>query len=166
MANQSTTAGQGHFRTLFACGTASGLTDAQLLERVAAASAAAPAAEAGFEALGARHGPMILGVCRRALDDPRDVEDAFQATFLVLVRKAGAVRVDDSLGRWLYGVSRRVAVRARAEAARRAAREGPEPAIEPPGALGVDDVERRELIEAVDQEVARLPEAFRAVIVL
>src|SRR5215212_8360856 len=130
MANHATTA-QGHLRTLFATGTASGLTDAQLLERVATASAAARAGESAFEALVARHGPMILGVCRRALDDPRDVEDAFQATFLVLVRKAGTVRVDDSLGRWLYGVARRVAGRARATADRRRAREAAGPVVEP-----------------------------------
>src|SRR3954453_15244612 len=106
MPNHATTAAGRHLRTLFAAGTASGLTDAQLLERVTAASGGARAAEAAFEALVARHGPMILGVCRRALDDPRDVEDAFQATFLVLIRKAGTVHVNDSLGRWLYGVAR------------------------------------------------------------
>src|SRR5262245_43181240 len=113
MANQATTTASDDFRTLFAAGTAAGLTDAQLLERVVAASAAARAPDVAFEAIVARHGPMVLGVCRRALGDPRDVEDAFQATFLVLVRKAPSVRVDDSLGRWLYGVARRVASRAR-----------------------------------------------------
>ena len=61
----------------------------------------------------ARHGPMVLGVCRRALRNPDDVADAFQATFLILVRQADTVRVEDSLGRWLYGVSRRVSVRAK-----------------------------------------------------
>jgi DNA-directed RNA polymerase specialized sigma24 family protein len=61
---------------------------------------------------------MVLGVCRRALADPAEVEDAFQATFLVLVRRAGSVRVGDSLGRWLYGVSRRVAAKARARSHR------------------------------------------------
>ena len=66
----------------------------------------------------ARHGPMVLGVCRRALADPAEVEDAFQATFLVLVRRAGSVRVGDSLGRWLYGVLRRVAAKARARSQR------------------------------------------------
>ena len=70
----------------------------------------------------ARHGPMVLGVCRRALRNPDDVADAFQATFLILVRKADTVRVDDSLGRWLYGVSRRVSARAKLAAARRSAR--------------------------------------------
>src|SRR4051812_4349726 len=104
-------------RTLFDSGTAAGLDDAQLLERYAAsraeASEATHAAEAAFAALVARHGPMVLGVCRRALSDPDDVEDAFQATFLVLVRRAESVRVGDSLGRWLHGVARRVAARAR-----------------------------------------------------
>ena len=63
----------------------------------------------GLSALVIRHGPMVLGVCRRTLRDPHDVDDAFQATFLVLVRKAVNIRVNDSLGRWLYGVSRRIA---------------------------------------------------------
>src|SRR6185437_15806231 len=108
--------------TLFGPGTASGLSDAQLLERFAArraeAGAAADAAEAAFAALLARHGPMVLGVCRRALADRGEAEDAFQATFLVLVRRAGSVRAGDSLGRWLYGVARRVAVKARARSRR------------------------------------------------
>src|SRR5271155_1258580 len=116
-------------RTLFGPGTATRLSDAQLLERFAArhaeASAAADAAEAAFAALVARHGPMVLGVCRRALADPNDVEDAFQATFLVLVRRARSVRVGDSLGRWLYGVARRVAAKAQARSLRARIRTGP-----------------------------------------
>ena len=88
-----------------------GLSDAELIERFTARSIAAEdaalAAEAAFAALVAPHGPMVLGVCRRALADPNDVEDAFQATFLVLVRRARSVRVGDSLGHWLYGVARR-----------------------------------------------------------
>ena len=107
-------------QTLFGVGAAGGLTDGQLLERFVNGRDAS-AAEGAFAALVRRHGPMVWGVCRRALDDPHDAADAFQATFLVLVRKAGSVRVEDSLGRWLYGVSRRVAARARVEAARRAA---------------------------------------------
>src|SRR4051794_4896866 len=162
MANRAMAAAQGYYRTLFAAGTTTGLTDAQLLERGVAASAAARTAEAAFEALGARHGPMILGVCRRALDDPRDVDDAFQATFLVLVRKAGSVRVDDSLGRWLYGVSRRVAGRARTIAARRSRAEVPLERIE----AAPTDPDRFELASMLDEELARLPEAFRSAIVL
>src|SRR5438105_14870047 len=99
MANDAPTTVLRQLRTLLATGTAAGLTDAQLLERITAATGAALAAESAFEALVARHGPMVLGVCRRVLHDPSDVEDAFQATFLVLVRRAGSVRVDDSLGR-------------------------------------------------------------------
>ena len=95
-------------RALYDAGVAAGLTDAQLLERFNNRRAEVPeadaAAEAAFAALVARHGPMVLGVCRRALSDPCDIEDAFQATFLILVRKAPTVRVHDSLGRWLYGV--------------------------------------------------------------
>src|SRR5918994_2613563 len=90
----------GHVRQLFGAGTLVGLAEGQLLERFLSRRD-----EAAFELIVARHGPMVLGVCRRILSDPHDVEDAFQATFLVLVKKAGSVRVEDSLGRWLYGVS-------------------------------------------------------------
>ena len=110
-------------RALFAGGTATGLSDGELLERYAARRAesaeAATAAEMAFEALVDRHGAMVWGVCRRVLGDAHAAEDAFQATFLILVRKAGSVRVDGSLGRWLYGVARRVALRARSEGERR-----------------------------------------------
>ena len=108
--------------TLFHVGTSNGLTDAQLLDRFRVRSDR-NSSEAAFAGLMARHGPMVLGVCRRALRNPDDVADAFQATFLILVRKADTVRVEDSLGRWLYGVSRRVSVRAKLAAARRSARE-------------------------------------------
>src|SRR5262249_22215068 len=103
-------------RALFGAGVVAGLSDAQLLERFTTQGAggedATRAAGGALGALAARHGPMVLGVCRRALADPGEVEDAFQATFLVLVRRAGSVRVGDSLGRWLYGVARRVAAKA------------------------------------------------------
>src|SRR6516165_8402924 len=79
---------------LFHVGTGSGLTDAQLLDRFRARSDR-NSSEAAFAGLMARHGPMVLGVCRRALTNPDDVADAFQATFLILVRKADTVRVDD-----------------------------------------------------------------------
>src|SRR5262245_28084703 len=99
---------------LFEPGTVAGLSEWQLLNRYLSRRD-----EAAFEALVARHGPMVLGVCRRVLDDPNDVDDAFQATFLVLVRKAAALREHDAIGHWLYGVAHRVALRARSEAAKR-----------------------------------------------
>ena len=78
--------------------------------------------EAAFETLVIRYGPMVMSVCRQVLRDPNDVDDAFQATFLVLCAKAGTLRERELLGNWLYGVAYRVAVRARALAARRTAR--------------------------------------------
>ena len=94
---------------IFHGGTLAGLTDGQLLERFAARND-----EAAFEALMARHGPLVLTVCRNLLRDRDDVEDAFQATLLVLVRKARAIRLEASLGPWIYSVAYRVAIRARA----------------------------------------------------
>ena len=82
---------------LFGHGTVTGLSEEQLLDRFATARD-----ESAFEALVERHGPMVLGVCRQFLRDPNDVEDAFQATFLELVRKAGSLRQKDLLGDWLY----------------------------------------------------------------
>ena len=99
-------------RSLFDSGTTAGLSDEQLLRRYADRMAEA---EAAFEALVDRHGPMVWGVCRRALGRSHEAEDAFQATFLILARRANAVRVDGSLGRWLHGVASRVAVGARAD---------------------------------------------------
>jgi DNA-directed RNA polymerase specialized sigma24 family protein len=90
-----------------------GLSDAELLGRFAAARD-----EAAFEVLVWRHGPMVLNLCRRLLRHTQDVEDAFQATFLALVRKAAAIRRRASLGSWLYKVARRVAVEAKTRAPR------------------------------------------------
>ncbi len=148
-------------QTLFDLGTLAGLSDRQLLERFAGRADAT--AQAAFAGLVARHGPMVLGVCRRALNDPNDVNDAFQATFLVLVRKAETVRVEGSLGRWLYGVSRRVSARAKAATARRSAREvvGVESVTAPD-----PDPALRELGVVLDEEIARLPERFRSAVVL
>ena len=106
---------------LFTAGTCNGFSDRQLLKRFVARRDAV--AELAFTTLVERHGPMVLGVCRRILADSHNTEDAFQATFFVLVRRAGSIRVDGSLGRWLYGVATRVAARARANARRRHARE-------------------------------------------
>ena len=97
--------------SLFQNGVATGLSNLDLLERFARCRD--QAGELAFATLVARHGPMVRGVCRRMLRDPADVDDAFQATFLVLVRRATSVRFGNSLGSWLYGVSVRVARRVR-----------------------------------------------------
>jgi RNA polymerase sigma factor (sigma-70 family) len=116
--------------------------------------------EAAFEALVRRHGPMVMGVCRRILHNSHDAEDAFQATFLVLVRKAVTLRSPGMLGNWLYGVAYRTALAARKEAARRRVKEANVvPRTEPE--LTWDD-----LWPVLDQELERLPEKYRAVVVL
>src|ERR1700677_3052385 len=97
---------------LFDGGVISGLPDHRLLERFIQERD-----EAAFEVLVARHGPMVLSVCRGILRDPSDVEDAFQATFLVLVKKAATIRGRQALGGWLYQVAHRVAVEANKAAA-------------------------------------------------
>src|SRR5438270_5633728 len=96
------------------------LTDAELLARFAAGRD-----EAAFEVLLWRHGPMVLGVCRRLLGSDADAEDAFQATFLALVRKAASIGKREALAAWLYKVAYRVALRVRAGTARRAWQELP-----------------------------------------
>ena len=153
-------------QTLFDTGTAGGLSDGQLLERFRSRRDAT--AEAAFEVLVLRHGPMVLRVCRNVLHDPNDAHDAFQATFLVLVRHCGSVRKRDSVGSWLYGVASRVAARARVDAARRRSVERRGglrvvTAVDPPEDAGPD---RAEFGPAVQEEVRRLPEKYRAAIVL
>ena len=147
-------------RILLDAGGLGGLSDGQLVGRFLDRREAAGAA---FEVLVGRHGPMVWGVCRRLLADPHDAADAFQATFLVLVRKAGSVRVDDSLGPWLHGVSLKVARRARSTAARRSARE--RPGVESIAGRGPDP-DRAERLAGLDEEIARLPERYRSAVVL
>ncbi len=146
---------------LFHEGSVVGLTDGQLLERFTARSD--DVAEVAFSALVQRHGPMVWGVCRRLLDDPNDVADAFQATFLVLAHRATTVRGEDALGRWLYGVSRKVATRARKILLQRSSREyvGLEEVTAP-----VLDPDRAEWLEVLDEEIGRLPERYRDAVVL
>jgi len=144
---------------LYREGTLSGLRDGQLLERYLSRRD-----EAAFEALVNLHGPMVLGLCRRVLRDPRDVEDAFQATFLVLVRKAPTIRDRGLLSNWLYGVAYRVARRARTNTLRRREREFGAAKLEasavPESAdvLGIGPV--------LDQELTRLPQKYRAPLIL
>ncbi len=119
--------------------------------------------QAAFEALVRRHGPMVLGVCRRLLRNEADAEDAFQATFLVLARKAGSLTRPGLLGNWLYGVARRSALRARAMNAKRRARESQAAQPEAPADR---DEPWADLLPLLDRELARLPEKYRAAVVL
>jgi RNA polymerase sigma factor (sigma-70 family) len=153
-------------RTLFEVGALGTMTDGQLLE-LFTTRRDDEVAERAFATLVERHGPMVLGVCRRILRDAHDSADAFQATFLVLARRARAVRVDHSLGRWLYGVSRRVALQARASTRRRSSREVPGAEQASIATLDPDrDRDRRELRAIIEEELARLPEKYRAAVVL
>jgi RNA polymerase sigma factor (sigma-70 family) len=107
---------------------------------------------------------MVLGVCRRVLHDGHAAEDAFQATFMVLVRKAGSLSRPNLLGNWLYGVAYRVAVKARATAARRAAHE--RQAASMPKTESNPNAGDRELRAVLDEEINHLPEKYRAPLIL
>jgi RNA polymerase sigma factor (sigma-70 family) len=135
-----------------------GSTDQELLRHLGG-----DAGEAAFHALVGRHGPMVLGVCRDVLGNEADAEDAFQATFLVLARKAGSVRKGASLSCWLHGVAYRTALKARAEFARRRKHEGRVP---PPAAPEADELSWREVRQVLHEEVHRLAERYRAPLVL
>ncbi len=162
MASVQTGAIRRQIQKLFGVGPVAGLGDGELLERYAI-----DRDESAFEAIVALHGPMVLAVCRRMLDDAADAEDAFQATFLVLIRRASSLGPGIALGPWLYGVACRVCLRSRSVAARRRTRERPVA-----GSIDVATVEVRpmpeesELREAIDEELLRLPSAYRSIVVL
>ncbi|MCI0640268.1 MAG: sigma-70 family RNA polymerase sigma factor [Gemmataceae bacterium] len=132
------------------------LSDAQLLERFLAERE-----EAAFAALVRRHGPMVLGVCRRVLRDLHDADDAFQATFLVLIKKADVILPRERVGPWLYGVAFRTALKAKAMKDRRRAKQ--QPLHDVPGAT---DAPNAEWLALLDREINRLPEKYRLPIVL
>jgi RNA polymerase sigma factor (sigma-70 family) len=134
----------------------SGLTDGQLLTRFVAQRD-----EASYAALVRRHGAMVLGVCRRVLHNFHDAEDAFQATFLVLARKAASVVKRESIGSWLYGVAYRTALEARALQAQRRSRERPMNDMPHPEVAPAEAQDWRPLL---DRELSRLPEKYRAAI--
>ncbi len=117
-----------------------------------------------FEALVRRHGPMVLGLCRRILREEHDAEDAFQATFLVLARKAASLRRQEAVGNWLHGVCTRLSLRARADAARRRDREQQAPT--PRGTDPLAELTVREAQQIVDEELNRLPEKYGTALVL
>jgi RNA polymerase sigma factor (sigma-70 family) len=150
-------------QTLFSVGSVGGLTDGQLLEEFL--SRRNTGAEAAFAALVALHGPMVWNVCQSVLAESHAAEDAFQATFLILVRKAGSIRHRDTLGAWLYGVARRVAVRAKRDAARRQRHEGQGTEMDA-ASRAAGDPSQREQLELLHQELDRLPEKYRTAVIL
>ncbi|OAI46462.1 hypothetical protein AYO44_11290 [Planctomycetaceae bacterium SCGC AG-212-F19] len=134
-------------------------TDSELLGRFSASRD-----EAAFEAMLQRHGPLVLNVCRRVLGNPDDADDAFQATFLVLARKAGSIRQSESVASWLHGVAYRIANKAKVHAARRRDHErqvADMPKLES-GGLALWE----EMRPLLDEELSRLPQKYRVPIVL
>ena len=153
-----------HLRTTVLLPNESGMSDGQLLERFINRRD-----EGAFAALVQRHGPMVWAVCRRVLHSGHDAEDAFQATFLVFVRKAASIGRRELVGNWLYGTAYRAALESKA-AARRRGRERqvsamPEAEARSQGS-GVSGQEWGELQSLLDQELSRLPEKYRAPVVL
>jgi RNA polymerase sigma factor (sigma-70 family) len=148
--------------SLFDVGALGGLSDGELLDCFE--NSRDTLGHDAFRILVGRHGPMVLAVCRSLLFDPHEADDAFQATFLILVKRAGSIKRRDTIGPWLHGVAGRVARRARGRSLRRQRREVEANAEIPcparPIALSpsVDEI--------IHDEIARLPEAFRAPVVL
>lgn len=134
--------------------------DAELLTHFLAARD-----QSAFAALVQRHGPLVLGVCRRALGHTADADDAFQSTFLVLVHRAAALR-RDALGPWLFGVAHRIARKLRWKRSRRSRTEQQVPSMPHPELAPPDPLETDELHRAFDEELANLPEEMRRAVVL
>ncbi|MCI0456279.1 MAG: sigma-70 family RNA polymerase sigma factor [Gemmataceae bacterium] len=144
---------------LFATEAGSDLSDGELLEQFRASRE-----ETAFAILVQRHGSMVMNVCARVLKNAHAAEDAFQATFLVLVRKSASLCNHRSLGPWLYGVARRIALRARAQESTRRDREGR--AAKMPRAEVLDELTWKELRSVLDEEIGSLPERYRAPVIL
>lgn len=135
------------------------VSDRQLLERFVHSGE-----EAAFAALLRRHGPMVLHVCYRVLERFHDAEDVFQATFLLLARKAKNIRQGEAVGSWLHGVAHRLAIRFQEQARRRQDHERRAADVHPEGSL--QEAEYRELQAMLDDELQRLPAKYRQVLVL
>jgi RNA polymerase sigma factor (sigma-70 family) len=154
--------GQRAIKTLFSVGTVGSLTDGELLGLFITRHG--EAAEMAFSVLVERHGPMVLRVCRSILRDEHDSEDAFQATFLVLVDRAGTVRDRTSVGSWLHGVALRVAACARGSLIRRRAAE--RRAADCAATDSTPEMPEPDLAPILHEELARLPERYRLPMVL
>ncbi|HTU90740.1 MAG TPA: sigma-70 family RNA polymerase sigma factor [Gemmataceae bacterium] len=148
-----------YLRSLVDAETTRNLSDAQLLQQFAARRE-----EAAFAALVQRHGLLVWGVCQHLLHHEQDAEDAFQATFLVLARRAGSIRKTEAVGSFLHGVAYRIALRAKQNARKRQAHE--RQAVRPSPEQPPDDLAWRELQAMLDEEVARLPAKFRSPFIL
>ena len=148
-------------QTLYGAGSVTGMTNAQLLEQFLGRKD--ELAEAAFAALVAGHGPMVWKVCQGVLSDSHAAEDAFQATFLILVRKAGSVRRRETLAPWLYGVARRVAVRAGSALPGGGSMKA---RVQKPEATSMPERLEPEELESLHEEVDRLPEKYRVAVVL
>jgi RNA polymerase sigma factor (sigma-70 family) len=146
-----------HLRRLVLLRDGDDLTDGQLLEDFVTRNE-----EVAFEALVRRHGPMVLGVCRRVLRHHHDAEDAFQATFLVLVRKGESIMPRDHVGNWLYGVAYRTALKARTMGAQRRLKESQ---VRDIPETDVSDHDRLDWQPLLDRELSRLPNKYRTLLV-
>jgi RNA polymerase sigma factor (sigma-70 family) len=161
MAGFTATSPLTHVRKILESQRACRADDRELLERFLTDKD-----ETAFTALVRRHGSLVLGVCRRVLNNEHDAEDAFQATFLVLARRAGSIRKQGSVASWLHGVARRVARKAQSRQAayRRLEQETARRAAQASASL--DEMTWRELRVVLDEELGRLPEKLRAPLVL
>jgi RNA polymerase sigma factor (sigma-70 family) len=152
---------------LLVAGTVAGLTDGELLDRYA--NRRGEEAETAFAAMVARHGPMVLGVCRGLLRNPHDADDAFQAVFVILARKAGSLRSPDLAGPWLHGVAHRAARQIMTRNQRRKKHEETAAAdarrIVAEASREAEPIARED-VEALHDEIGRLPERYRTAVVL
>jgi RNA polymerase sigma factor (sigma-70 family) len=147
---------------LYSVGVTAGLSDGQLLDQFLAGRNGVN--EVAFAALMERHGPMVFQVCSKVLGNSHDAQDAFQATFLVLIRKAESIRKYESVGSWLYGVARLVAMRASTQAARRRRHE--RLAAERATAESRDELDPTESWARLYEQIDRMPEKYREPVVL